>query len=241
MAKLTYLELTNRVLRRINITEITDVTTALGQALIVTNLINEVQTELYNITNWYTLYNARTFVTVASMDTYALATDFGRCINLMDVTNNNVLREDVIKAFDIDDPNANNIGQPLNFAIQGLYYRLYPIPSGVYTIRDRYWKIPTTLSTNSQVYDFPLETENCIIHMTLLKTFEYMNKFESADRARISLFGNESTNFRGLLYNAIVANNKITDKMQVMSVDNSQYMDGIAMPRFPSGYGARYF
>jgi len=65
MAKQTYLELTNRVLRRINEAEITDVTTATGKALIVTNLINEAQNELFTETNWYSFYVMRSFNTVS--------------------------------------------------------------------------------------------------------------------------------------------------------------------------------
>jgi hypothetical protein len=64
MAKQNYLELTNRILRRINQSVITDVSAATGTALIVTNLINEAQNELFTETNWYSLYKMRTFSTV---------------------------------------------------------------------------------------------------------------------------------------------------------------------------------
>jgi len=64
MAKLTYLELTNRVLRRLTRADITDVTAATGQALIVTDAINEAQKALFSESiNWYSLYNLRTFTT----------------------------------------------------------------------------------------------------------------------------------------------------------------------------------
>lgn len=70
MAKTSYLELTNRILRRINQTEITDVTAATGHALIITNLYNEAQNRLFTEANWYSLYTMRTFSTV----TYTAAT-----------------------------------------------------------------------------------------------------------------------------------------------------------------------
>lgn len=63
MAKTSYLNLTNKILRRITQTAITDVSTATGHALIVTNLINEAQNELFTIRNWYSLYATRIFTT----------------------------------------------------------------------------------------------------------------------------------------------------------------------------------
>jgi hypothetical protein len=64
MAKLTYLQLTNRVLKRLTQPVITDVTAATGQALIITELINEAQNFLFTDTDWYSLYKTRKFSTV---------------------------------------------------------------------------------------------------------------------------------------------------------------------------------
>jgi hypothetical protein len=64
MAKLSYLTLTNRVLKRINRNEITDVSTVSGTDKIVTEFINEAQTYLSSIEDWYSLYKTRKFSTV---------------------------------------------------------------------------------------------------------------------------------------------------------------------------------
>lgn len=231
MAKLTYLQLTNRVLARINLPVITDVTAATGQSLVITQLLNEAQNELFTEINWYSLYSTRTFVTVASTDTYAVATDFGRNIDLMDVTNNRMLIEDAVKNMDEVDPDANQTGTPEVFTLQGSNFRLWPIPAGVYTIRERYWILPTTLAANSDTSTLPIEAENALLHWTLYKTHDYMNKLENADRARLE--------FERLLLRARVSNDKILDKMNIFSPPSGR--DGIAMPQFPSTYGARYW
>jgi hypothetical protein len=64
MAKLTYLVLTNRVLKRVNRNEITDVSTVTGTDKIVTEFINEAQTYLSSVIDWYSLYKTRKFSTV---------------------------------------------------------------------------------------------------------------------------------------------------------------------------------
>ena len=231
MAKLTYLQMTNRIMRRINLADISDVTTATGQALIITNLINEAQNELYTEINWYSLYTTRTFNTVASTATYAVASDFGRNIDMMDTTNNQFLIEDYTKNFDAVDADANETGNPRYFTIEGTNYRLFPIPAGIYAIRERYWKIPTTLSANTNTSDLPIEAENALLHWAWYKTLEYMNKFEQADRTRME--------FERLLKRARVSNDKILDRMLIMNPGFAA--DGIALPKFPSKYGARYF
>lgn len=63
MAKTSYLNLTNKILRRITQNEISDVSTANGHAEIIANFINEAQNELFTIRNWYSLYATRIFTT----------------------------------------------------------------------------------------------------------------------------------------------------------------------------------
>jgi hypothetical protein len=63
MAKLSYLQLVNRVLKRITQSELSSgVSTSTGQAKIISELINEAQNELWTETsNWYSLFKMRTF------------------------------------------------------------------------------------------------------------------------------------------------------------------------------------
>lgn len=66
MAKLTYLELVNRVLKRVTLPEVATVVGSSGHTKIVSELINEAQNELWTeANNWHSLYTMRTFYTVA--------------------------------------------------------------------------------------------------------------------------------------------------------------------------------
>ena len=64
MAKLTFTELTNRVLRRISKADIANAAAATGKALIITNLLNEAQTLIHGKANWRPLYKTRWFSTI---------------------------------------------------------------------------------------------------------------------------------------------------------------------------------
>lgn len=76
MSKLTYLQLVNRVLKRITQPELSSgVSTATGQAKIISELINEAQNELWTeASNWHSLLKLRTFSTVTyTADTISFA------------------------------------------------------------------------------------------------------------------------------------------------------------------------
>jgi hypothetical protein len=300
MAKLSYLELTNRVLKRISQSVITDVASAEGKSLIVTELINEAQNELWTQANWYSLYKTRKWSTVTytaatitfndanpdtitdsasgfgdfqdgqqilvsgsssndgtytvstavagtltlqSADTltaeaagesvtiipitYPVPSDWGRAIDLVNVTDNMVLTEDVMRAFDEDDPDMDSTGTVTHFALNGSFYRLHQIPASATVIRERYWKLPTALAANADTSDLPIECENCIIQFAMVGINEYLNKFENADRAR-TVFGH-------MLRSAVAMNSKMID--QLIRFRGADVGVGIHPPRLPSSYG----
>ena len=231
MSKQTFLELTNRVLRRINQAEITDTATVSGgsHAHIITNFINEAQNELFTESNWYSLYTTRTFVTVASTAEYALATDFGRSISMIDETNGRMIFEDGTRNIDEADPDSDATGNPTHFALQGSNYRFYPIPAGVYTIRERYWAQPTVLSASGDTSDLPIECENCLINYAYYRILEYINNFEFADRARLE--------FERVLKRAKIANKRKLNELQVMRSGTAGITFNLLPPSFPSNYG----
>lgn len=70
MAKLTYLDLANRVLKRITQPEVATMKNAVGTSKIVGELINEAQNELWTeTTNWYSLFAERNFQTQTETST----------------------------------------------------------------------------------------------------------------------------------------------------------------------------
>jgi len=239
MAKTSYLDLTNKVLRRVSQDAISDTATATGKALIVTNAINEAQIELFNEMNWYSLYATRTFNTAASTSSYAVASDFGRTIVLTDTANNRTLVEDVTRAIAETDPDQDTTGAPTHFAFEGVQYRLWPIPDGIFSITDQYWKIPTVLSANSDTSILPIECDNLLWSMALLEILEYMNKYEQADRLRARIYGNNVNN-DGMLERAKRANRKIINKMTVFQPGHTVELP-LEPPRFGAGYPRRTF
>ena len=304
MAKNTFLELTNRVLRRINQSEITDVSTVSGgsHAHIITNMINEAQNELFTETNWHSLYATRLFttttytastisfananpdtiddsangfgsfqavqdvliagstsndgiysvetaaagsLTLQSSDaltveaegeaitvtaiTYPTATDWGRTIDLVDITNTRVLLEDNMRAIDELYPQMDSTNSPLAYALQGSAYRFHFVPAGEYEIRERYWKSPTALAANADTSDLPQECENCLINYAYFRILEYLNKFDLADRARVE--------FERTLKRAKIANKRKINQLQVFRSGTWGTRSALTAPQLPPSYG----
>jgi len=169
-------------------------------------------------------------VTITAM-TYAVASNHGRTLDLLDVTNNRVLYEDVMRAIDEVDPDGDTTGNPTHFSSEGGYYRLYPVPAGTYQMRERYFKVPTTLSANTDTSDLPIEVENCLIYWALSNICAYMNKFELSDRAMAT--------YNKILMTAKSANKKILNRYLIMKGSEISRW-GIEPPVFPSNYGRYY-
>lgn len=304
MAKLSYLELTNRILRRITQQEITDVTLASGHGKRVTNFINEAQNVIFTEpVNWYSLFKMRTFsltsytastisfananpdtiddsasgfgdfesgtqvyvsgttsnddiyrvdtaaagtLTLQTADTLTVeaasesititpvtklaATDFGRSLDLMDVTNGQVINEGYDRFMDEADPDMNNTGTPRDFIYQDGGLRFYPIPSGTVKMRERYWKIPDTLSANANTSDLPIECEQAIIYWVWGEMLQYLNSFEKADR----IF----QKYALLIEKAKMANDRQISRMHVFEANTNRR--GVHPPMLPVEYGGYY-
>lgn len=302
MAKLTYLVLTNRVLKRINRNEITDVSTVSGTDKIVTEFINEAQTYLSSIEDWYSLYKTRKFNTVTytastiafnnanpdtivdsvngfgdfsnsqdvlisgstsnngvwtvntasagtltlqstdaltaesegeevtiSAVTYPVASDHSRTIDLMNVSQERILEEEMTRNFDAQDPNEDFTSPPTHFSLVDGAYRLYPSPSANQVMRERYFAFPAEMTANSDISDLPEETQNLIILYARYETLDYLQKYEEADRIRIE--------FRTQLKRARLANKSKLDKFRQFGQGNRYY--NYRFPRLPSSYDRR--
>lgn len=190
MAKLTYLQLINRVLSRVPESAITEVSTAVGNALSIAELINEAQGVISMETEWYSLYTTRDFSTSADTAEYSLASDFGRSIDLVNTTSNRIMSEVNIQEIDAADSNADMTGDPSSFALVEPNYRLHPIPNGVFVMRDRYYKLPDALVSNSDQSDLPIECEICIINYAFAGIKEILKEYPNSDRAKLDFAKN---------------------------------------------------
>jgi|TARA_R100001530_G_scaffold27609_1_gene22000 hypothetical protein len=328
MAKRTYLEMHNIILRRINEDDISDVTTTTGKASIIGDLINEGQNMLFAESNWYPLYKERIFqtsddavivvedytglslatitisyngtsyvitegtdfdavtsntvtataiasalsaltwsdvtiksntasssivlkadpqnnvgftsiatsddetnvdVSLSNNDTYAIPTDFGKSIALVDFTNSTVLRPGSFKHFDLENPDLGTSGTPYEYSIQGGNYRLHPIPSATNIMLEKYWKEPVALAANSDLSELPLEAENALIKWVEGEIWLYLNNSQKAQLI--------NQKFVQLLNKAVDANETILDQMTVVnSTYHSPRNMPLAQPRLPSHY-----
>lgn len=227
MAKTSYLNIANKVLRRINQAVITEVTTATGHARIIVDLVNEAQNVVFaEDVNWYSLYATDTFVTVASTAEYAVPSDHGRTLTMINETQDLVMVPDFIPILDSADPDGGTTGSPTHYTIQAGNYRLYPIPSGIETIRRRYYKIPTTLAANADVSDLPIEVEPALIEWVFFQMFEYLKQYDRADRSRIT--------YEKLLKKARIVNDRVTTREDRFRPYASY--SSLRSPRYPGNY-----
>lgn len=160
--------------------------------------------------------------------THPVATDWGRTIDLANITDNLLMIEDGIRALDFVDPDSDRTGTPTHFTQLGAFFRIYPISSGT-LFRERYWKIPDTLATSAATSDLPLECENLIMLGAWIKQLDYIHKFDQADRRRVD--------YRRELERAKIMNEKMTDRMFRMGTGISGRLDP---PKFPSNYGVNF-
>jgi len=229
MAKKTALQIVNQTLREINQTVLTDFSSISGQAQIALDYINQAQEVLFNEENWYSLYTTRTFSTVASTATVALASDFGRGVDLINLTSNMRLEENYIKVMDFKDSGALQEGTPELFALTGTNYEFYPIPNAVYSIRERYWAMPTDLSAVSDTSALPIEAQPALLHYVKASVLGYLNRYE------LSQFHFARYNVE--LKRAMKANKRKLDHIDSFRDTNEMFAFGA--PRLPTNYPRR--
>lgn len=159
--------------------------------------------------------------------TYPVPTDWARTISMLDTTNDTKLKE--VDQIDIDeiDSDMSETGTPSHYALNGDYYRFYRIPTATLKMRERYYRLPTAFSANTDTSILPIETENCMIWFVWAQMLDYASKFDEADRKLI--------NYRNMLNIAKKANKKKLNKMRDFVGAPSDR--GIRGPSLPSSYG----
>ena len=155
--------------------------------------------------------------------------NFGSMYVMKDITTNQIIFSEYAKALDYYDPNEDEDGTPVIFSLRNDHLILYPRPSSNITIKEYYWKLPTKLASNSDLYDLPEFCENAILKVAESEMFYYLDKSAKGDRSR--------GRAKLLIEEAIDTNDNMLDK--IISLDAS-FFGTTGLPMTPPSLGSNY-
>ena len=169
---MTYLEIVNRVLRRLREQEV-DALTANTYSTLIADLVNEVKRDVENAWNWSVLRETITVETAADLYNYTL-TGSGTRFRLIDVindTSNLIMRPASTREYNSQFLVGDfSKGAPVSYNFNGVssagdtQVDVFPIPNGVYDLRFN-MVIPQadlSLSTDELLIPAPLVIEGTI-------------------------------------------------------------------------------
>lgn len=178
--------------------------------------------------------NTELTIALAENGEYAVASDFSGTHILLNMTDGLPILSEFDKTLSYYDPDEDQTGTPEIYTIENSNYKLYPIPGSVLTLKEKYWKEPTLLTANTDLYDLPSFVEAALIRLTEASVYSYLDKTNKGDRAMEKYE-------RRLLPDAKSTNAEILDKLTVM---NSSSMPTTSLPiapvRLPSNYPRNY-
>jgi hypothetical protein len=169
---MTYLEIVNRVLRRLREQEVESLT-ANTYSTLIADLVNEVKRDVENAWNWSVLRDTLTATTIDSYFNYVLensGTRF-RIIDVINDTSNLIMKPRPLEWFNKQFLLSNvPSGAPMFYNFNGVdsngdtQIDVYPIPDGAYTLRFN-MVIPQddlALATDAILIPAPLVVEGTI-------------------------------------------------------------------------------
>jgi hypothetical protein len=233
--QLSYLRLTNSVLRRLGKAQVTTLAGITSDTdswtAIVKDTLNEAQGEVSKEHDWSTLVTSGTFTT--SDRTYNLATsfsNFGREIDLVSTTNDKVLTPVTsLPILDMADSDLDDAGSPDRYAIHypNLLFDLTPT-SEAYRIR--YVKRPTALSANADVSELPEYCDMALVWWTYWQL--QATREDAADGGKMA-----ERNYNTTLARAIGQDRRRMDRVYRLKSVYPTSALGPIIARWPSTYG----
>ena len=197
----TYLDLTNKVLRKLNEIELTSVTfaSATGFQALCKDLVQEAIDDINQAEfQWPFNHGEVTETLVADQATYALPSD----VKIVDWSSF-FLEEDtslsvnastlpIVEYYEWhnkirsgEDTNAGTIRIPqLVYRTQDEKYGLTPIPDRAYSVKYEYWKNPTPLDLYSDTTLIPSQFDRVIVSYAMIGAYDFRENFEMAGKER---------------------------------------------------------
>lgn len=169
---MTYLEIVNKVLRRLREQEV-DSLTANSYSTLIADLVNEVKRDVENAWNWSALRDTITVATAADLYNYTLTTSGTRfrVIDVINDTSNFIMRPATTREYNSQFLVGDfSKGAPISYNFNGVssggdtQVDIFPIPNGVYNIRFNF-VIPQAdlvLPTDELLIPAPLVVEGTI-------------------------------------------------------------------------------
>ncbi|CAB5223013.1 hypothetical protein UFOVP369_47 [uncultured Caudovirales phage] len=169
---MTYLEIVNRVLRRLREQEVQSLT-ANTYSTIIADLVNEVKRDVENAWNWSALRETITVETAADLYNYTLTTSGTRfrVIDVINDTSNFIMRPATTREYNSQFLVGDfSKGAPITYNFNGVssagdtQVDIFPIPDAVYNVRFNL-VIPQddlVLSTDELLIPAPLVVEGTI-------------------------------------------------------------------------------
>jgi hypothetical protein len=142
--------------------------------------VNDAQNYITAQTDFRELQDLEEVTTVAGTATYALPTDFQRLVNVtLELSTGTILPlvSDANTRMDLEEITT---GQPERFAIDGMNLRLWPTPSEEYTVRLRYYRIPTTLVNAGDISEIPAQYHHLLVSYALFHCYQRENDYQAA-------------------------------------------------------------
>lgn len=144
------------------------------------DVFNEYQLPFMQALQTYTVTPGTSDITNGS----DLPTNYVQAINLTLTSNGieQVIPYKEVTLSDIDNPDQDD--QPRNYPEYWYHYgetiRLYPAPAGSYTLRLRYYKKPTELTTSDQVPEIPSEFAELLIVGAAYRILQVKDNYDQA-------------------------------------------------------------
>lgn len=151
----------------------------------VQDWINEAQSYIVRQANIPTANVTHSFSVTEGDNSYTLPSDFARIIDVYIEDEEDVLEEIALNEFDGLDPDDE--GTPIVYIVIGSTMYFAPTPDNSYTIKMRYYKLPTTMGA-TDTPSIPEQYEYLLESYALHKAFRRESDFEASQFYRNQFF-----------------------------------------------------
>jgi hypothetical protein len=139
--------------------------------------LNDAQARVCRQASIRTEQVTQTYSTTSGTNTLALPATYARKIDLRNTTDQDLLN--LLEMREYDDLSASS-GKPLWYIIIGANIELYPNPDATYPLTLRFWRLPATLTADTDTPEIPGDWHFILPYWALYRCFSRENDIEQA-------------------------------------------------------------